>query len=108
MSPAKGRTIQLSNVRARIPDLNHESILSIQGDTTASAMSYLSLMRHSPLGGLLEHVFDAAQGDGDWSIPLQLTIPLRRVRDTSVREIGRASCRERVCQYVSISVVAVS
>src|SRR3546814_13020851 len=25
-----------------------------------------------------------------------------------VREIGRASCRERVCQYVSISVVAVS
>src|SRR3546814_19995212 len=85
MSPAKGRTIQLSNVRARIPDLNHESILSIQGDTTASAMSYLSLMRHSPLGGLLEHVFDAAQGDGDWSIPLQLTIPLRRVRDTSVR-----------------------
>src|SRR3546814_11608674 len=26
----------------------------------------------------------------------------------SVREIGRASCRERVCQYVLISVVAVS
>src|SRR3546814_18133316 len=25
-----------------------------------------------------------------------------------VAEIGRASCRERVCQYVSISVVAVS
>src|SRR3546814_20152985 len=25
-----------------------------------------------------------------------------------VEEIGRASCRERVCQYVSISVVAVS
>src|SRR3546814_13296765 len=25
-----------------------------------------------------------------------------------VREIGRASCRERVCQYVKISVVAVS
>src|SRR3546814_7061824 len=27
---------------------------------------------------------------------------------TSNPEIGRASCRERVCQYVSISVVAVS
>src|SRR3546814_18345466 len=26
----------------------------------------------------------------------------------AAREIGRASCRERVCQYVSISVVAVS
>src|SRR3546814_15381729 len=28
--------------------------------------------------------------------------------DALVWEIGRASCRERVCQYVSISVVAVS
>src|SRR3546814_11263742 len=27
---------------------------------------------------------------------------------TTVREIGRASCRERVCQYVSIPVVAES
>src|SRR3546814_18212843 len=27
---------------------------------------------------------------------------------TSEPQIGRASCRERVCQYVSISVVAVS
>src|SRR3546814_12193275 len=27
---------------------------------------------------------------------------------TGAEEIGRASCRERVCQYVSISVVAVS
>src|SRR3546814_18496349 len=29
-------------------------------------------------------------------------------RHTGTVEIGRASCRERVCQYVSISVVAVS
>src|SRR3546814_18021857 len=28
--------------------------------------------------------------------------------DVPCSEIGRASCRERVCQYVSISVVAVS
>src|SRR3546814_11251330 len=29
-------------------------------------------------------------------------------REDTVQEIGRASCRERVCQYGSISVVAVS
>src|SRR3546814_12270670 len=29
-------------------------------------------------------------------------------RQEQAEEIGRASCRERVCQYVSISVVAVS
>src|SRR3546814_17771588 len=40
-----------------------------------------------------------------------LGIGLRRQRGAAlgkVAEIGRASCRERVCQYVEISVVAVS
>src|SRR3546814_20882590 len=32
----------------------------------------------------------------------------RRSQQLASMEIGRASCRERVCQYVSISVVAVS
>src|SRR3546814_18191585 len=31
-----------------------------------------------------------------------------RLARAAKREIGRASCRERVCQYVSISVVTVS
>src|SRR3546814_19780988 len=31
-----------------------------------------------------------------------------RSTDRAMFEIGRASCRERVCQYVSISVVAVT
>src|SRR3546814_12208209 len=35
-------------------------------------------------------------GDGDAAAPV------------GIEEIGRASCRERVCQYVSMSVVAVS
>src|SRR3546814_20514923 len=42
------------------------------------------------------------------SVPaLRADISYFRVR-YSDREIGRASCRERVCQYVSFSVVAVS
>src|SRR3546814_11638564 len=36
------------------------------------------------------------------------TDPEARRRDWIERKIGRASCRERVCQYVKISVVAVS
>src|SRR3546814_15678492 len=35
----------------------------------------------------------------------RLELPLE---PAALRQIGRASCRERVCQYVSISVVAVS
>src|SRR3546814_19192376 len=34
--------------------------------------------------------------------------PQHTGEDNELRQIGRASCRERVCQYVSISVVAVS
>src|SRR3546814_19583557 len=40
---------------------------------------------------------------------LAIEIQLVFIRIAAIeREIGRASCRERVCQYVSISVVAVS
>src|SRR3546814_10486151 len=35
-------------------------------------------------------------------------LELLQVTTVPVMTIGRASCRERVCQYVSISVVAVS
>src|SRR3546814_12176865 len=38
---------------------------------------------------------------------LQLGVPLIFLQ-VEIAEIGRASCRERVCRYVSISVVAVS
>src|SRR3546814_16138591 len=41
--------------------------------------------------------------DGNCAISTAWIIP-----PAGRREIGRASCRERVCQYVSISVVAVS
>src|SRR3546814_12735599 len=36
------------------------------------------------------------------------TQPLDMKVSGDLREIGRASCRERVCQYVEISVVAVA
>src|SRR3546814_15229984 len=40
--------------------------------------------------------------------PVAQTADRRVVRERRIEEIGRASCRERVCQYVLISVVAVS
>src|SRR3546814_18986982 len=48
--------------------------------------------RHPPF----EHLEQRAEGEAD------------RGDEERQPEIGRASCRERVCQYVSISVVAVS
>src|SRR3546814_15839014 len=40
--------------------------------------------------------------------PIQFANPALPAIVTNAPEIGRASCRERVCQYVLISVVAVS
>src|SRR3546814_20017126 len=49
----------------------------------------------------LHHGQPGQAGIGDQQRPLPAEVP-------AGLQIGRASCRERVCQYVSISVVAVS
>src|SRR3546814_15458683 len=51
--------------------------------------------------------FDAATFLLDWD-DLQTSAPFAGGINGLVNEIGRASCRERVCQSVSISVVDVS
>src|SRR5690606_2580279 len=77
--------IQLKGVQAQIPDLAHEAVLSIVGETSAEGSAYLGLMKQSPLGELLGHVLDEATTDGLWRVPLDLTIPLTRAEETSVK-----------------------
>lgn len=76
--------VALTNVRARIPDLVNESVLTVQGETAGSGQAYMALMTHSPLGGLLGGAFNEARGEGAWKVPLHLTIPLNHVEDTTV------------------------
>src|SRR3546814_13261959 len=61
-------------------------------------------------GGKIQHAVDAdfrlsAKGRIEVNF---VAAELQGIGQPLQREIGRASCRERVCQYVSISVVAVS
>lgn len=81
---AKDKEITLRNVLAHIPDLEHDAVLSVQGDTSGAADAYLALMTHSPLGALLGNVLDKASATGNWSLPLSLTIPLADARQTAV------------------------
>ena len=83
--PAPRQPIQLRGVRARIPDIEHGAVLSIQGDTEGQAGAYLALARHSPLGGLLHGLLDEARADGRWQVPLRMTIPLLDADETRVR-----------------------
>lgn len=85
VQPAQGKWVSLAKVRAQIPDLEHAPVLSVEGQTRGGSDAYLALMTHSPLGGLLDHVFDEASADGDWQVPLSLTVPLTHGADTTVR-----------------------
>lgn len=85
MWPASGLPIELKDVHARIPNIEHDSVLTIQGQTTAKAQAYLALMTHSPLGQMLDGAFDEARADGAWEVPLELSIPLLHSRDSTVR-----------------------
>lgn len=85
VSPAPGHDIMLSNLTARIPNIERDSVLTIEGHTQAPAPAYLALAHHSPLRGLLDGFLDPARADGDWQVPLSLTIPLLEVNDTQVQ-----------------------
>jgi len=79
-----GQTVALEQVRAEIPDMEHHATLVVQGDTRGEAPAYLAMMVHSPLGALLDHALDQAQGTGRWQVPLSLRIPLYDVGQAEV------------------------
>ncbi|GAB2910472.1 YhdP family protein [Paralcaligenes ginsengisoli] len=84
MLPVKGQKISLHGLEARIPNIENNSILSIEGETVAPASAYLALMHHSPLGEMLNGDFDDAQAQDNWEVPLSLKIPLLHSRETTV------------------------
>ncbi|WP_143160846.1 YhdP family protein [Pollutimonas bauzanensis] len=91
MQPAAGLPIQLSQVSAHIPNIEDKPVLHIDGLTAAKGEAYLALMKHTPLGEMLGGVFNEASADGDWEVPLALTIPLLNSRDTKLRGAIRFS-----------------
>ncbi|RTZ41040.1 TIGR02099 family protein [Candidimonas sp. SYP-B2681] len=91
MWPTSGLPIQLKDVTAHIPNIEDNSVLSVEGLTAAQGEAYLALMKHSPLGGMLDGTFNEATADGHWEVPLALTIPLLNSRDTTVKGAIRFS-----------------
>ncbi|MBC2768386.1 YhdP family protein [Pusillimonas minor] len=85
VSPAENAVIALADVRARIPNIESDAVLTVQGASVAPASAYLALAHHSPLGGLLDNALDLAQADGQWQVPLKLRVPLLNTDDTTVQ-----------------------
>lgn len=84
MRPDGKSRIALRDVKARIPDIEHQSQLSVEGFGQAEASAFLTLLRHSPLAKQLRGMFDNAQGKGVWEVPISLKIPLSDPDDTEV------------------------
>src|SRR3546814_16871850 len=78
-------------------DLLQVDAAGVEGDALADQRMRLGITR----AGVLEH-------DEPGRIGRTARDREQRAHAQLFHEIGRASCRERVCQYVSISVVAVS
>lgn len=76
MTPEPGRPINLKSVKARIPNIETNAVLIIQGDSSAPAQAYLGLARTTPLGELLDNALSQASADGEWVVPLKLRVPL--------------------------------
>ena len=85
MRPVAGQQIALSGLKARIANLEHNSVLQIDGNSRAPAPAYLSLLGSTPLGGLLGGDFDQARAQGNWQVPIRFDIPLRHSEDTTVQ-----------------------
>ncbi|WJJ93389.1 YhdP family protein [Neopusillimonas aromaticivorans] len=83
--PEPGRPIILTSVKAHIPNIETEAILTVQGDSKGQAEAYLGLARSSPLGGLLDHALAQSSADGEWTVPLKLRVPLMDTDATTVQ-----------------------
>jgi uncharacterized protein (TIGR02099 family) len=84
VTPGDGPAIALNRVLARIPNIEDNARLSIEGQSSAPATAYLALNRHSPLGELLDNALDEARADGVWNVPLWLNVPLYDTDETTV------------------------
>ena len=98
MRPVPDQVITLSDLQARIPDLENSATLHVSGQSAASGETYMALIQHSPLGGLLHGIFDEATAGGEWQVPLSLTIPLLHSLDAQVQ--GRVDFHQGTLQFL--------
>jgi uncharacterized protein (TIGR02099 family) len=80
-----GQTVALGAVSATIPNMEHDSELLLDGETSGAVPAYLALAANSPLGELLDGALEEARGTGDWRVGLKLKVPLLNTDDTQVQ-----------------------
>lgn len=77
--------LQVSRLRADIPDLTQDAKLEVQAELRGPAQQVLRTLQQSPVNDMLSGVLAQASATGNLQGKLQLAIPLLRTEDTQVQ-----------------------
>ena len=79
------QTVQISALRASIPELGKDPVLDVQGELRGPAQLVLRTVQQSPLDKLLSGALSQASASGRVQGKLRLDIPLLHSQDTKVQ-----------------------
>ncbi|MGO3122647.1 MAG: YhdP family phospholipid transporter [Advenella sp.] len=72
----KGQRLDLDAFHGVVSSLEKNTTVDLQAKARGRAEDFLTFTRISPLGNLINNVLDEAQGSGQWTIPIELHIPV--------------------------------
>lgn len=79
----KSQRIAVSQLSAQLTDLEQNPVVTINSMTAADAPVYLSLFRDTALKEIAPAFVQAFEGDGSWTMPLELRVPLVDMTETT-------------------------
>ena len=79
------QAIQVSGLRASIPDLGHDPLLDVQAELKGPAPQVLRTLQQSPVDQMLSGALTQASASGNLQGKLRLSIPLLHGQDTRVQ-----------------------
>ncbi len=79
------QALQVTRLRADIPDLGHDPKLDVQAELKGPAQQLLRTLQQSPVDRMLSGALSQATASGNLQGKLQLAIPLLHVQDTRLQ-----------------------
>jgi uncharacterized protein (TIGR02099 family) len=79
------QALQVTRLRADIPDLGHDPKLDVQAELKGPAQQLLRTLQQSPVDRMLSGALSQASANGNVQGQLRLAIPLLRVQDTKMQ-----------------------
>lgn len=81
----KWGSIPFTQIKAEIPRLGSNAVVSVQGESKTTAMQLLSDLLQSPVNNMIGGVLSQATGTGALSTRLKLSLPLASLEKTTVQ-----------------------